>query len=52
MNKTYFKTKILHLQNKLCVVKKRLRKEKYDIKDVDKDKLLIVGKSEKSKRAT
>lgn len=48
MNKTYFKTQNIALAKQaLCGKKETEKKKKYDIKDVDKDKLLIVGKSEK-----
>lgn len=51
MNKTYFKTQNIALAKQaLCGKKETEKKKKYDIKDVDKDKLLIVGKSEKIKK--
>ncbi len=51
MNKTYFKTQNIALAKQaLCGKKEVEKKKKYDIKDVDKDKLLIVGKSEKIKK--
>lgn len=48
MNKTYFKTQNIALAKQaLCGKKETEKKEKFKIADVPKDKLLIIGKSEK-----